>query len=211
MEPTDCEVGDDSTIDSNCAPAMIILTDSSSENLTIDFGFNEPPLGDDGCTPGYWKNHLLAWNYTDHSPETPVGDVWDAANSVVPELAEATLMEALRFTGGEGLSGAARNFLRVATASLLNASHADVGFPLTLQQIIDGGNAALETQDLHEILALKDTLDYLNNAGCPLGRWGTSEQQDIEYARPAGADMRHKVKRGNGVKVNRGAGFLRQN
>jgi hypothetical protein len=181
LVPTDCEVGDDPTIDSNCSPAMVTLETDESVDLTIDFGFYEPQMGNQGCTPGYWKNHPLAWNYTDYTPDVLIGDVWSSANEVVPSLADHTLLEALNFGGGGGLTGAARNLFRIATASLLNASHEGVNFPLTVDQIVDGGNTALETEDRHEILALKDALDWLNNTYCPLGRLGTAEHAMVEY------------------------------
>jgi hypothetical protein len=35
---------------------------SNETNLTIDFGFNQPPVQSPGTgTPGYWKNHPEAW------------------------------------------------------------------------------------------------------------------------------------------------------
>jgi hypothetical protein len=70
-----------------------------------------------------------------------------------------TLADALRYRGGEGLAGKARNMLRHATAALLNSCSTDVGYPLSVQFIIDAGNDALDSedpaviQDTHMILA----------------------------------------------------------
>ena len=43
--------------------------------LTIDC----PTLGAEGCTPGFWKNHLEAWAPTGFAPDQTLGSVFDAA------------------------------------------------------------------------------------------------------------------------------------
>jgi hypothetical protein len=80
-----------------------------------------------GCTPGFWKNHLEHWVI--FSPDQTLGDVfvyqigWP---SQFAELLDDTLLEALNYKGGPGLLGAARIMLRQAVASLLNCAHPDV-------------------------------------------------------------------------------------
>ncbi|MHC4233251.1 MAG: hypothetical protein ACYSTW_11730, partial [Planctomycetota bacterium] len=70
-----------------------------------------------------------------------------------------SLADALRYRGGRGLAGSARNMLRHATAALLNACSSDVGYPVSDAAVIDLGNYVLESgdpamiQDLHALLS----------------------------------------------------------
>ena len=145
--------------------------------LDADFCFvcRVPEEGADGCTPGYWKNHELAWDYTDYSPGDLVKDVWSEAEACVGEM---TLMEALQGGGGPSFCDKVQILVRAATASLLNASSTEVDFALTVQQIVDGGNEAIASGDKDTVLTLASDLDYLNNSGCPLGRDGTRNDDE---------------------------------
>jgi hypothetical protein len=132
--------------------------------LGVDFCFIESA---EGCTPGYWKNHEAAWETTGYSAGQTVVSVFsDAAG--YPDLAAATLIDALSFDGGSGEEGAAGSLLRAAVAALLNASHADVNYPWTASEVVDMVNDALATHDRDTTLALMESLDADNNAGCPL-------------------------------------------
>lgn len=130
----------------------------------LDFCYVEI-TGDEGCTPGYWKNHLDAWGGTGYSPNQLVSTVFTGANSA---QASKTLLQALNFGGGPGVDGAEKILLRAAVASLLNAAHSGVDFSMTTAQVINQVNAALATDDRATILALATTLDAANNADCPL-------------------------------------------
>lgn len=121
------------------------------------------PVVKQGCTPGYWKNHLSAW--TGYSPSQTVSSVFTSAPS---SLGSATLLQALSFRGGSTLDEARQILLRAAVAALLNASHPDVSYELTEAQVISQVNAALASTDRSTILALASRLDGYNNAGCPL-------------------------------------------
>ena len=131
-------------------------------------GYNYPPpppptTGDEGCTPGYWKNHKSAWDGL--RPTQKVSTVFSGATA---SLANASLMQALSFTGGSGVIGAERILLRAAVAALLNARDADVDYAMTARQIRAQVSAALATDDRQTMLDLAASLDRLNNAGCPL-------------------------------------------
>ena len=131
-------------------------------------GYNYPPpppptTGDEGCTPGYWKNHKSAWDGL--KPTQRVKSVFSGADRT---LANATLLQALSFTGGSGVVGAERILLRAAVAALLNAKDADVDYALTVSQIRKQVSAALATDNRQTMLDLAASLDRLNNAGCPL-------------------------------------------
>lgn len=125
---------------------------------------DEPP-GDDGCTPGYWKNHPAAWNATPYSRSQTLESVFNVPNKF--NLDNKTLLQALKFKGGPKKLGAARILLRHATAAVLNASHPGVSYPMTSSEIISNVNTAL-TGSRGQMLNLKKTLDKNNNLGCPL-------------------------------------------
>ena len=130
--------------------------------LTIDC----PTLGAEGCTPGFWKNHLEAWAPTGFAPDQALGSVFDAAG--LGSLAPDTLSAALSYGGGSGLEAAKQILLRQAVAALLNAAHPDVDFALTTAEVIAAVNAALGSGSRSAILATKDELTAANEAGCDL-------------------------------------------
>jgi hypothetical protein len=130
----------------------------------IKVSADEPP-GEDGCTPGYWKNHPAAWNATPYSRSQTLESVFDVPDKF--GLDNKTLLQALKFKGGPNKLGAARILLRHATAAVLNASHPGVDYPMTASDIISQVNTAL-TGSRSQMLTLKKTLDKNNNLGCPL-------------------------------------------
>jgi hypothetical protein len=116
-----------------------------------------------GCTPGYWKNHTGSWaGFTTGQSLESVFDVPDALG-----LDNVSLLNALSFGGGSGLTGAAQMLLRAGVAAVLNAAHPDVEF-LSLADTIDAVNHALASGSRSEMLAVAAQLDTLNNLGCPL-------------------------------------------
>ncbi|MCP3960096.1 MAG: hypothetical protein GY719_19800, partial [bacterium] len=123
--------------------------------------------GDQGCTPGYWKNHLDSWSPTGYSPGQSVPSVFSEA-AAYPEAAAASLLDALNFGGGGGVEGAVRILLRASVAGLLDAAHPGVAYPRTPASVISDVNAALASGDRDTMLALKDGIDADNNLGCPL-------------------------------------------
>jgi hypothetical protein len=132
--------------------------------------------GNEGCTPGYWKNNAenwdaVAWEPTPYDPEMLVGDVFDIP-ACVSDLAGDTLLEALSYKGGKGVMGAAQILLRSAVAALLNASHPDINYFMSEQGVIDAVNAALATCDRATMLVLYEELDFHNNDGCVLDMHG---------------------------------------
>ena len=144
------------------------------------------PFITEGCTPGYWKNHLEAWptspwlftpdmtlanafqDFAISDPSHPLGWTWPAE---LGALANDSLLEALYYRGGNNLYGGARIMLRHAVAALLNAAHPDVAGPNLAYLIIDVRNV-LDTLNRDEMLMFAGQLNYLNELGCPLGRFG---------------------------------------
>jgi len=123
--------------------------------------------GNQGCTPGYWKNHTGSWPPTGYSPSQAVDSVFSNVNTYYPTLGNATLLQALAFDGGSGNQGAAEILLRAAVAALLNASHPSVAYPRASAEVIADVNAAL-LQSRDAMLSLAASLDADNNLGCPL-------------------------------------------
>jgi hypothetical protein len=124
------------------------------------------PPGGEGCTPGFWKNHVESWAGTGFAPGQALSTVFSPAG--LGSLGSSTLLEALSFGGGSSLDEKKQILLRAAVASLLNAAHPDVDFDLTAAQVIASVNAALASNDKDTILALATSLDNENNSGCPL-------------------------------------------
>ncbi len=86
-----------------------------------------PPPGDEGCTPGYWKNHLEDWPATGYSPSADF-DATFWVNLFNPNI---TLETAINLGGG-GVNKLARH----GTAALLSAAHPDVNYPYSVAQVI---------------------------------------------------------------------------
>ena len=123
-------------------------------------------LGEEGCTPGFWKNHQSRWAATGFSPSQTLESVFDVPDAYGVD--NATLLAALSFPAGPTVADAARALLHHAVAALLNASHPGVDYPRTAASIIADVNAALATGSRSTMLALKNALDADNNLGCPL-------------------------------------------
>jgi hypothetical protein len=123
-----------------------------------------PPPGGEGCTPGYWKNHLDSWAPTGYAPGQALSTVFAPTGT----LGSSTLLAALKFGGGSSITAKKQILLRAAVASLLNASHPGVEFDQTAAAVIASVNAALASNNAGTILGLATKLDDSNNAGCPL-------------------------------------------
>jgi len=123
-------------------------------------------LGDDGCTPGYWKNHPDSWGPTGFATGATLESVFDVPNGF--GLDATTLLQALDLGGGPGAQGGAQILLRAAVAALLNAAHPDVDYAQSSAAVIAAVNAALASGDRDTMLTLATTLDNQNNAGCPI-------------------------------------------
>ena len=111
-------------------------------------------IGEEGLTPGYWKNHLDAWHV--YSP----GDGFDAVFGTTAFA--GTLQEALNLRGG-GLNALARH----AVAALLNLADPDISYCYAnnaegLAELIDRVQAAIADGEYE---GLKDELDICNNYG----------------------------------------------
>ena len=118
-----------------------------------------PPGGDQGCTPGYWKqpHHFGNWPHP-YAPTTQFSEVFEDA---FPGM---TLLEVLR-QGGGGIKSLGRHIV----ASLLNAQADNVHYELAPGDVIARFNDVFpgEKRDYN---ALKDMVEHFNESYCPLGR-----------------------------------------
>jgi hypothetical protein len=145
----------------------------------------------EGCTPGFWKRLAkdgptgwLALTTSStvpsgYSPDDVLGDVLTFGTQITEpwwtDIQEMTLLDALKFHGGDGVEGAVRIFLRTAVAGLLNAaaSHNMMiyywNWPY-YKSLVDGVLTNGTTRD--DFLGQAMSIDYWNNLGCPINRWG---------------------------------------
>jgi hypothetical protein len=141
----------------------------------FQFTFIEVTLYE-GLTPGFWKNKgvKVGWP-SGYIPKggsaTTLGDVFSIPGGLMndnpkrPVDEDDTLLEALKYKGGENVSGMAQTLLRAAVAALLNAAHLEVVYPLNVSEVISQVNAALATEDRDTMELLKNDLDGYNNLG----------------------------------------------
>jgi hypothetical protein len=122
--------------------------------------------GNQGCTPGFWKNHPLAWPTTGYSQNQTLESVFDVPDSL--GLDNVTLIQALSLPGGSTLQGAAQILFRAAVAALLNSAKSGISYPLTTAQVISEVNTALASLNRSTILNEATRLDQFNNLGCPI-------------------------------------------
>ncbi len=124
-----------------------------------------PPSCQQGCSPGYWKNHPHSW--VGFSPVQNLMSVFSEA-SLYDSTDSASMMQALNFSGGFGTDGAAKILARSAVAAVLNASSSTVHYPLTTNQVVQMVNDAFSSQSRETMLSLASQLDTYNNLSCPL-------------------------------------------
>jgi len=140
--------------------------------LEVTYEEEEEEPGEEGCTPGFWKNNAdkkgaSAWYC--YAP----GDDFNVEFGI-PEVelrakgknvyTNPTLLDALN-ANGSGVNLMAR----AAVAALLNACNPDVLYPLTSDEIIAAVQLAVAGGLEQE---LGEELDDLNNLGCPINQKG---------------------------------------
>lgn len=127
------------------------------------------PIGQDGCTPGYWKTHTEDWQR--FATTTTLGEYFTFP-AELSDFADDTFLEALGYMGGDDLAGKTEVLMRAAVAAMLNMAHHDVDYPLrpysqpgNVQKMV---NDALASLDEAAIVRTGSYLDKRNNLGCPL-------------------------------------------
>ena len=102
-------------------------------------------LGGEGCTPGFWRNHLDDWPATGFS----TGDDFDATFGVDLFSPDITLGQAVRLGGG-----GKKKLARHGTAALLSAAHPSVSYPLGIADVI----AAVQAGDANTLVGFNELL-----------------------------------------------------
>lgn len=138
----------------------------------------------DGCTPGYWKQcqHLDSWKATGFEPSDLFNTVFGVTQYKDASGNAYTLLDVMGGpTGHMDKNGCAwlpekykanpmdrdpisPNLGFHAVAALLNAAHPNVNFGYTAGDIIN----LFQQNYLSKPAALKDSLEMLNERGCPL-------------------------------------------
>jgi hypothetical protein len=140
-----------------CIPVTLVCDDSTGNDF-----LNTPP-GDEGCTPGFWKNNAKNWGAVAWYGYTP-GDWFDGVFGCGPHI---TLLAALELKGG-----GENALIRHAVAALLNAESPWVAYATSSANIISSTCAALASGDKQIITDQKDEFDMWNNAGCSVDQHG---------------------------------------
>lgn len=128
-------------------------TTVAKAKVTVCYLYDE--AGDEGCTPGYWKNHPRSWPPTGYAPGNKFDDVFG-----VSAFGKMTLMEVVDQGGGH-----IKALGRHAVAALLNAAHPGVESPYSVGEVIAAVQYAVGSGDYERV---KDHLEDANELGCPL-------------------------------------------
>ncbi len=128
-----------------------------------------------GCTPGYWKNHINAWIF--YVPGQTIESAldpnqvwwWQSLPVEVAELGLDTLIDALKYHGGPGIEGAARILLRQLVAGLLNARDPNVNY-WTIGNFMSLARSALIVVSRDGYIQRAGEFTFWNELGCPLGK-----------------------------------------
>ena len=152
---------------SNIGTVTAKATDSPDLTASDPSHYYGVLVGNQGCTPGYWKNHTDSWPPTGYTTNQAVLTVFSEA-SEYPTQGHSTLWQALSFDGGSGVEGAVEILLRASVAAVLNAAHPGVAYPRAASQVIADVNSALASGSRDTMLTLAAALDADNNRGCPL-------------------------------------------
>jgi hypothetical protein len=146
----------------------------SGEEVVLDVGLTPLTFGNHQAhaenksptpTQGTWEAHSNARDFPDYWPATGltpnqrVKSAFSRAGSApYTSLGNDKLVSALGYPGGTDLLAAARNLLRAGTAALLDASHPNVSYALTANEVRSQVNAALASQDGATIMQLANSL-----------------------------------------------------
>jgi hypothetical protein len=151
---------------------------SLSGQLSGNISPADGPCGGEGCSPGYWKNHIDMW-HNQFPPDKPFYEVFgvdafpgSTLHQVIAmfhkDCPNVTMQAAANCT--YPLPGNYYNMLRKlgfhSVAALQNAATA-VSFDLTVDEVITIFVNAYNDCIITDMEKVKDDLDWLNNQVCP--------------------------------------------
>jgi hypothetical protein len=143
---------------------IAVLMTSSIAGISLFSPAKVQACGDEGLSPGWWKNHTDLWGGRFY-PNYPVR--WIFTGVYGYSLKNVTMIEALKFPGGSGIDGSARILLRAAVAAALNIYCGYVYYPESLTNVEIMVTQALESRNRQTMLDLAAQLDAWNNLGVP--------------------------------------------
>ncbi len=142
------------------------INDMASNLVLSGRDFANYPRGDEGLSHGFWKTHTTEWAATGFAKTDLVKNAFGLTNAELAAVgisSTTTLQQALNFGGGSGVAGGARNLLKQAVASLLNAAHPGVNFYYLVSEVKSLTVAAIQSANRNTMLALAAIFDDLNN------------------------------------------------
>jgi hypothetical protein len=143
---------------------IVVALAASAASVATEQQAQAWPIGSEGCTLGYWKNHTSSW--VTYSPTDTVGTTFNLTTTQTP-YAGTTLLGALQFQGGTDVLGAERILLKQAVAGLLNSS-AGLDYGAGTTEIINLTRNAILSGSRDRMISLAHQFDVRNNVGCPL-------------------------------------------
>lgn len=157
--------------------ATVETDEGATDTDPANYYGEEEQTGDEGCTPGFWKNNAdkkgaVAW--VGYTPTQKFSTVFGVAQFTIKGNGKATITNP-SLSESLGANGSGINLLaRSAVAALLNASNGDINYPMSVGDIIDAVQDAIN--DIVDpdaaIQALGEELDEYNNYGCPINQDG---------------------------------------
>lgn len=135
------------TTTSTSTSTSTTTTSTTTSTTTTTTTTTTTPKGEEGCTPGFWKNH-----FEGSSPL--LGDVFTG----LPSSYQSMTLEQALWLGGGGLNA----LLRHAAAALLNSMSGDVDYAYSTSEVIAMTNAAIASGSYE---ATKNLFDAANNGG----------------------------------------------
>jgi hypothetical protein len=159
-----CDFDCDSTVPGNPVYTQVVSIDFAALALCIS-NVDVLDVQDlygvcgEGCTPGYWKNHVESWAATGVSRDADF-DATFGTDAFSPDL---TLEQVITTQ-----PGVLKNLPYHGVAALLNASSPDVDYFYTPEEVIDMVSYGLNSGDEAEMEAVKNLLALANESNCVL-------------------------------------------
>jgi hypothetical protein len=110
-------------------PITDITVDDANRDVLVRTLQNLLP-GDEGCTPGYWKNHLDMWEVL--KPDSGFNETFDVTPEISGFTDAFTLLDAIN-KGGGGVNKLARH----GVAGALSASSSGVRYPFSYGEVLN--------------------------------------------------------------------------
>ena len=145
---------------------LLVVMAAAAASMATERSAQAWPVGTEGCTLGFWKNHTSAW--VGYSPTDTIGATFNLTTAQTP-YASNTLLEGLNFGGGKDVLGGERILFKQAIAGLLNSA------PVSTTErarpphsIINMTRNAILSGNRDRMVNLAHQFDIRNNVGCPL-------------------------------------------